>query len=144
MPGSLRHTVWHSRTWRRLRALGLIVPGLLGAAWVFRARVADQPTPPSTRAAAEAQAADPPADWCAPEFEPIAGGGCFAGSPSTHAQPLIVYLHGRYPSDAAAEEIDRQSRLARRAKSQGFAVLALRSRPAVCTAPELADWFCWP
>jgi predicted esterase len=55
-----------------------------------------------------------------------------------------VYLHGRYPSDAAAEELDRQSRVARRAKSQGFAVLALRSPQALCTAPELADWFCWP
>src|SRR5580700_10828976 len=100
MPGSLRHTVSHSRAW--LSALGVIVPGLLGAAWVFRPRVAIDPAPPSTMAEVEAAATDPPADWCAPEFEPIAGGGCFAGGPSTHAQPLVVYLHGRYPSDAAA------------------------------------------
>lgn len=60
------------------------------------------------------------------------------------SQGLIVYLHGRYQSDAASEEVDRQSRLARRANSRGFAVLALRSRLGTCTAPELADWFCWP
>jgi predicted esterase len=144
MPGSWRHIFWHSGARRSLGALGVIVPGLLGAAWVFRPRVAADPAPQSTAAAAEAPATDPPADWCAPEFEPIAGGGCFAASASTRAQPLVVYLHGRYPSDAAAEELDRQSRLARRAKSQGFAVLALRSPPGICTAPELADWFCWP
>jgi predicted esterase len=145
MPGSWRHAVWHSRAWRRPIALGVILAGLLGAAWlVFRPRVAIDPAPPLTAAAAQAPAIDPPADWCAPEFEPIAGGGCFAGNPSTHAQGLVVYLHGRYPGDAAAEEVDRQSRLARRAKSTGFAVVALRSPPAICTAPELADWFCWP
>jgi predicted esterase len=125
--------------------VGVVACGLLGAAWVFRPRAASDAPPPSTDlTTADAAPADTPADWCAPEFEPMAGGGCFAGSPSGHPQRLVVYLHGRYPSDAAAEELDRQSRVARRANSQGFAVLALRSPPAICTAPELADWFCWP
>jgi len=125
--------------------VGVVACGLFGAAWVFRPRVASDAPPPSTDdPTVDAAPADPPADWCAPELEPLAGGGCFAGSPSTQPQPLVVYLHGRYPSDAAAEELDRQSRVARRAKSQGFAVLALRSPPAICTAPELANWFCWP
>jgi predicted esterase len=125
--------------------VGLVVFGLLAATWVLRPRVASDAPPPSTDdTTADAAPADPPADWCAPELEPIAGEGCFAGGPSTQPQPLVVYLHGRYPSDAAAEELDRQSRVARRAKSQGFAVLALRAPSSICTAPELANWFCWP
>ena len=88
-------------------------------------------------------APDPPEDWCAPGLEPIVGGGCLARS-ARAGQPLIVYLHGRYARDLAADEIDRQRRLAARATSRGFAVLALRGRLGTCTNPELADWFCWP
>ncbi len=86
---------------------------------------------------------DPPADWCAPGFEPIRGGGCFAPA-SRSVAPLVVYLHGRYSRDAASEELDRQRRLALRASALGFAVLALRGRLGTCTAPELANWYCWP
>src|SRR5258708_6026502 len=67
------------------------------------------------------------ADWCAPGSEPIVGGGCLAPS-ARPRQPLIVYLHGRYARDLAGDEIDRQRRLAVRATSRGFAVLALRGR----------------
>jgi len=89
-------------------------------------------------------AADPsPADWCAPGFESIAGGGCFA-SAGARSVALIVYLHGRYSRDAAGDEVDRQRRLAIRATALGFAVLALRGRLGTCTAPELATWYCWP
>jgi predicted esterase len=88
-------------------------------------------------------APDSPADWCAPGFEPIVGGGCLALS-SRPGQPLIIYLHGRYARDLSADEVDRQRRLAARATSRGFAVLALRGRLGTCTNPELADWFCWP
>jgi predicted esterase len=92
-------------------------------------------------------AADPDdvaADWCAPGFEPIRGGACFASGAATSEAPLIVYLHGRYARDAAAEEVDRQRRLAARATAVGFAVLAMRGRLGACTAPELASWYCWP
>jgi predicted esterase len=87
---------------------------------------------------------DPPADWCAPGFEPIRGAGCFASPGGKPSAPLIVYLHGRYARDAASEEVDRQRRLAVRATALGFAVLALRGRLGACTAPELATWYCWP
>jgi predicted esterase len=88
----------------------------------------------------------PPADWCAPGFEPIAGGGCFAsaGATETPASPLIVYLHGRYASDGPADEVDRQRRLGVQANALGYAVLALRGHLGACTAPELARWYCWP
>jgi predicted esterase len=87
----------------------------------------------------------PPADWCAPEFEPIAGGGCLATPLKDHAvQALVVYLHGRYARDVPGDEVDRQRRLGARAKARGFAVLAPRGLLGACAAPELADWFCWP
>jgi predicted esterase len=115
---------------------------LLAAGALFVWRRSRGPETPS--AASETMvASDPPADWCAPGFEPIVGGGCLAPS-ARPGQPLIVYLHGRYARDLAADEIDRQRRLALRATSRGFAVLALRGRLATCTNPELADWFCWP
>jgi len=87
---------------------------------------------------------EPAADWCAPGYEPIAG-GCLALSASApDPQPLLVYLHGRYARDAAAEEVDRQRRLGTLATARGFAVLALRGRLGECTAAELSQWFCWP
>lgn len=86
----------------------------------------------------------PAADWCAPGFEPIAGGGCFAAAGAKSTAPLVVYLHGRYARDAATDEVDRQRRLGLRAGALGFAVLALRGRLGQCTAPELATWYCWP
>src|SRR5690242_9344989 len=64
-------------------------------------------------------------DWCGEGLEPIAGGGCFApshtpGKPAT----LLVYLHGRYPPESAAEELVRQARVARLGSARGYAVLA--------------------
>ncbi len=87
----------------------------------------------------------PAADWCAPDYGPIPGGGCLAiDATAPGAQQLVVYLHGRYARTAAGEELSRQQRLAKRAMKRGFAVLALRGRLGACTAPELADWYCWP
>lgn len=84
------------------------------------------------------------ADWCAPGFAPIAGGGCFAAPPAAERAPLIVYLHGMYDPKAADEEIARQSRLARLATARGFAVLALRGRQGQCAAEAVRTWWCWP
>ncbi len=106
---------------------------------ILRSRVRETPPQSSETIAAH----DPPADWCAAGFEPVGGGGCLAPS-ARPGQPLIIYLHGRYARDLAADEVDRQRRLAARATSRGFAVLALRGRLGTCTNPELADWFCWP
>lgn len=86
----------------------------------------------------------PAADWCAPGFDPIAGGACFAMPANQAPSPLVVYLHGRYSRDEPAEEIDRQRRLGQRATARGLAVLAFRGHLGECTAPELATWFCWP
>ena len=96
-------------------------------------------SPPGPRMSAE-----PTADWCAPGYEPVAD-GCLAisGSPE-RSRPLLVYLHGRYARDSAAEETDCQRRLGVRATAKGLAVLALRGRLGECTAPELSSWFCWP
>jgi predicted esterase len=94
--------------------------------------------------ATEAGPEDLVADWCAPGFEPIRGNACLASGPGKPSAPLVVYLHGRYARDAASEEIDRQRRLAARATALGFAVIALRGRLGACTAPELAQWYCWP
>ncbi len=98
----------------------------------------------SAGGSATAGADDAPADWCAPGFEPIRGGACFASPDATSVAPLIVYLHGRYSRDAASEEVDRQRRLGIRATALGFAVVAMRGRLGTCTAPELATWYCWP
>jgi predicted esterase len=92
-----------------------------------------------------AEPAEAPPDWCGTGFVPIAGGGCLAASKEPGAsERLVIYLHGRYARDADSEEMDRQRRLATRALSRRFAVLALRGRLGTCTAPELANWFCWP
>jgi predicted esterase len=49
-----------------------------------------------------------------------------------------------YDDPHTAEELDRQARVAERASARGFAVLALRGKKGECTAPEKAEWFCWP
>ncbi len=126
-----------------LLVLGACVVGAGTVLWRRTARPAEAAGPPSVDEDAEA-ADEPPADWCAPGFEPIRGGACFAAAGATAEAPLVVYLHGRYARDAASEEIDRQKRLAARATALGFAVVAVRGRLGTCTAPELANWYCWP
>jgi len=81
--------------------------------------------------------------WCAAGLEPIEGEGCFAAPPK-HDGPvtLVVYLHGRYVD--AADELDRQARVARGANKRGLAVLAVRGARGECNAPGLADYWCWP
>jgi predicted esterase len=133
---------------RVLRVLVVLVVAL-GVAEVIallrRPRPPDATAPHPEMIATSEPPAEPPADWCAPEFEPIAGGGCFAASAAKQGDGrLLVYLHGRYARDAADEEIDRQRRLAKQATARGFAVLALRGHLGTCTSPDLANWFCWP
>jgi predicted esterase len=129
------------------RVLALLLAGaIVGGGVVFLTR---KRTPPPTHGPAMGNAEAPPApteplaDWCAPGYEPIAG-GCLALGAAQTAQALLVYLHGRYAQDAATEEVDRQRRLGASATARGFAVLALRGRLGECTAAELAHWYCWP
>jgi predicted esterase len=83
--------------------------------------------------------------WCAAGLEAIAGGGCFAHArPSSKPPALLVYLHGRYSPETEADEMERQSRVARLASARGYAVLALRGMQGQCTDPQLATWWCWP
>jgi predicted esterase len=114
----------------RLAAALLAAVCVLGGGILYRKVRGSVTEPPLTAALGETIAVPdvPAADWCAPGFEPIAGGGCFAAASAHPAAPLLVYLHGRYAKDVAA----------------GFAVLALRGRLGQCTAPELATWYCWP
>ena len=132
----------------RTLVAALVVGGTCGVAGVAvflhsRPREAEaalgEAPPPETEAPSE-----PPADWCAPGFEPIQGGGCLAVPHADRAESLVVYLHGRYARDVSGDEVDRQRRLGARATARGFAVLALRGRLGACTALELATWYCWP
>jgi predicted esterase len=129
------------------RFVALVVGAIIGTvAVVFALKRTPHPLWPSPRPEALMlrAPAEPLADWCAPGYEAIAG-GCLALSASAKGpQPIVVYLHGRYARDAAAEEVDRQRRLATLATAHGFAVLALRGRLGECTSAELAHWFCWP
>ncbi len=86
------------------------------------------------------------ADWCASGLEMIAGGGCFALAPESNGKPpaLLVYLHGRYAPETAADEMERQSRVARLGAARGYSVLTLRGKQGQCTDPTLATWWCWP
>jgi len=81
------------------------------------------------------------ADWCAPGFEPFAG-GCFAAAEGS--QGLIIYLHGRYTPETVNEEIDRQARVVRMATARGFSVVAFRGKQGGCPGPELESYWCWP
>ena len=67
----------------------------------------------------------PAADWCAPGFEPFAG-GCFASARGS--QGLVIYLHGRYTPETVSEEIDRQARVVRMATARGLRLLAAAMR----------------
>jgi predicted esterase len=137
----------------RVRFLGVLTAVFVASAFVaggvcmfFIARhVADATPLPAAGAASEGRSTEIRADWCAPGYDPIPGGGCFAGPPGVRfSQALIVYLHGRYARDAPADEVDRQRRLATRATSRGFAVVALRGALGMCTDVDLAQWYCWP
>ncbi len=95
------------------------------------------PSTPATRSAARSA----PIAWCAPGLEAIPGGGCFAKAGD--GSPLLVYLHGMYTPATAPEEMERQSRVAKRAVAAGVSVLALRGEAGLC-GPSLPDTFCWP
>jgi predicted esterase len=87
--------------------------------------------------------------WCAAGLEPIAGGGCFALAPEPDARAarpaaLLVYLHGRYAPETEADEMERQTRVARMGTARGYSVLTLRGKQGQCTDPQLATWWCWP
>jgi predicted esterase len=133
---------------RPLHALALLLVGTGAIGTVaFSSFTEPKIAPPATRPEVSPDLsvpAEPVADWCAPGYEAIAG-GCLALSATAPAPvAVLVYLHGRYEENAAAEEVDRQRRLATSATARGFAVLALRGRLGECTWAELSRWFCWP
>jgi predicted esterase len=136
-----RAFVFSPRHWAILAAGAMASSGV--AFFATKRAPPQAPRSSAVEALGEAPPAEPMADWCAPAYEPIAG-GCLAVASTPGPQPLIVYLHGRYAHDAATEEVDRQRRLGATATAHGFAVLALRGRMGECTAAELAKWYCWP
>jgi poly(3-hydroxybutyrate) depolymerase len=129
------------------RLLVLLVAGALAGAGVglFVRENPARPRPLPAASQMPSQPSEPPpADWCAPGYEPLPG-GCLAESGSAPGpRPLLIYLHGRYAQDRADEETDRQRRLAARATGHGLVVLALRGQLGACNSPELISWFCWP
>lgn len=83
-----------------------------------------------------------PAALCADGLEPIAGGACFAAPAIVWGAPLVVYMHGNLGAGDVDDERARQSRVARMAAEQGFALLALRGAASECESPE--QHACWP
>jgi predicted esterase len=80
---------------------------------------------------------------CAPSLTALPGGGCWA-APALANPPVIIYLHGVYDKNEPAAELERQTRLARRAVARGFAVLSLRGEEGACSDATLRSSFCWP
>lgn len=128
---------------RVLVALAVAAP-LVAGLYVVRAWGSREPgdSHPLVEPAPSTPVPEALADWCTAGYEPVPG-GCLA-VPSRAQAPLLIYLHGRYPSDQAAEEMDRQRRVAARFTRNGYAVLALRGRLGGCGAAELSTWYCWP
>jgi predicted esterase len=127
--------------WIVLAALAAVaIAGAIGAKLFFA------PAPPPLRLVVVEPVGDGGSvPFCASEFTPIEGDGCFAAPPSLAAPvPLLVYLHGRYSPSTLDEELVRQSRVARLGNAKGFAVLAMRGVQGECTQAELADTWCWP
>ena len=82
---------------------------------------------------------------CAEGWSAIAKDACFAAPIGSQPAPLLLYLHGLFQPDAAHDELERQTRLARHATARGFAVLALRGPMGICdTRGDHLDWLCWP
>ncbi len=125
--------------WRHGVALGLAV-ATVGAVWLSTRKSASHVVVPST-AVSRSAARSAPVAWCAPGLEAIPGGGCFANA--GEGSPLLVYLHGLYAPATLPEEMERQTRVAKRATAAGVSVLALRGEAGLC-GPSLPDTFCWP
>ncbi len=81
--------------------------------------------------------------FCAEGLEALADDACFA-RPRVAARGLVVFLHGRYSPAMERTQRDTQARVARLATQRGFAMLALRGVQGECTAPDFADYFCFP
>lgn len=127
---------------RAPRMLLVALPCAIACAWLARIW-ATRPKEASPALEPAPMEPEPTADWCVPGFEATEG-GCIALPSGSAPTALVVYLHGRYAPDAAANEVDRQRRLASHAVKKGYAVLATRSRLGLCSDSELAGWFCWP
>src|SRR5262249_23187887 len=82
-------------------------------------------------------------ETCAPSLTALPGGGCWV-APALANPPVIIYLHRIYDKNAPTAELERQTRLARRAVARGFAVLSLRGEEGACTDAALRSSFCWP
>lgn len=83
------------------------------------------------------------ATFCAEGLEAIADDACFA-APRDAARGLVVFFHGRYSPAMEPSQRDTQARVAQLATERGFAMLAVRGVRGECTAPDFADYFCFP
>ena len=59
--------------------------------------------------------------------------------------PVVLYLHGMFPSDFPQQSLVAQQELASMATSRGFALIVPRGRLGLCDwKPEFLSWYCWP
>ncbi len=86
---------------------------------------------------------------CAEGLEPLVDEACYAAPAGAEASfPLVIFLHGYFEEglgEGQNEALDQQRRVALRATSRGFAVLALRGTVGACaTSQENLTKVCWP
>ncbi len=74
------------------------------------------------------------------------GEACLALPPDASADtPVVLYLHGMFPSDFPQQSLVAQQELAQMAAARGFALLVPRGRLGLCDwKPEFLNWYCWP
>lgn len=59
--------------------------------------------------------------------------------------PVVLYLHGMFPSDFTQQSLQAQRELAQMAAARGFALLVPRGRLGLCDwKREFLSWYCWP
>jgi predicted esterase len=82
---------------------------------------------------------------CGEGLEPL-GEACLALPPGAPSDvPVVLYLHGMFPSDYPQQSLIAQRELATMATARGFALLVPRGRLGLCDwKPELLNWYCWP
>jgi len=74
------------------------------------------------------------------------GEACFAAPRGAdETTPVVIYLHGMFPSDYPEQSLQAQRELAAVTTARGFALLVPRGRLGLCDfRPELRRWYCWP
>jgi predicted esterase len=91
------------------------------------------------------QAATASGTLCGEGLQPL-GEACLAlPGDASASTPVVLYLHGLFPSDFPQQSLIAQRELAQMVAARGFALLVPRGRLGLCDwKPELLNWYCWP